>query len=153
LPENLLSEKAAGLDITASYSVQKWLKMDANLNAFNVKYDGSNIDKRYVSNTNTWFARHTTRLNLKHGWDTQIRMNYDAAQKTAQGSRKAIFFMDFSIKKNPWDKKGALNFSILDVFNSRWNRGISEGPGFYTLSNRQFRPRQINLTLSYRIKS
>jgi ferric enterobactin receptor len=153
LPENLLSEKAAGLDITASYEVQKWWKMDANLNAFNVKYDGSNIDKRYVSNTNTWFARHTIRLNLKHGWDTQIRSNYDAAQKTAQGSRKGIFFMDFSLKKNLWQKKGALNFSVLDVFNSRWNRGISEGPGFYTISNRQFRPRQINLTLSYRLKS
>jgi ferric enterobactin receptor len=153
LPENLFSEEAAGLDITASYAVQKWLKMDANLNAFKVKYDGSNIDKSYVASTNTWFARHTTRLTLKHGWDTQIRINYDAAQKTAQGSRKGIFFMDLSLKKNLWEKKGALNFSILDVFNSRWNRGISQGPGFYTASNRQFRPRQVNLTLSYRIKS
>jgi ferric enterobactin receptor len=153
LPENLLSEKATGLDLTASYTLQKWWKMDANLNAFNVKYDGSNIDKSYVSNTNTWFARHTNRITIKNGWDTQIRTNYDGPQKTAQGSRKGIFFMDLSLKKNLWEKKGALNFSVLDVFNTRWNRTISEGPGFYTVSNRQFRPRQINLTLSYRLKS
>ena len=40
----------------------------------------------------------------------------------------------------------------MDVFNSRRNRYISEGPGFYTVGDGQQRVRQINLTLNYRIK-
>jgi hypothetical protein len=82
----------------------------------------------------------------------QLRFNYEAAQKTAQGSRKAIYFFDYSLKKDILKKKGSVNFTVLDIFNTRWMRTINQGPGFYTVSNRQFRPRQINLTFSYRLK-
>ncbi len=153
LPENLVSERAFGLDLTASYAIKKWWKTDYNLNVFNAAYDGSNIDVSYKNQTLTWFGRHTSRISLKKGWESQVRLNYDAAQKTAQGSRKPIFFTDFSLRKSLWQKKGSLNFSILDVFNSRWARFTSEGPGFFTASDRQFRPRQINLTLTYRLKN
>ncbi len=153
LPENLISEKAFGVDLTSNYSIKKWWKTDFNVNVFNAKYDGSNIDASYKNETLTWFGRHTSRISFAKGWESQLRLNYDAAQKTPQGSRKAIFFTDLSLRKSIWQKKGSLNFSILDVFNSRWARFVSEGPGFYTSSDRQFRPRQINLTLSYRLKN
>lgn len=152
MPENLNSEKDYGIDISSNYNPTKWWKMDGNLNIFHADIDGSNIDKKYVVATNTWFAKYTSRFTLKNGMDIQIRNNYEAAQKTAQGSRKQIYFMDLSLRKTLWNKKGALNFSILDVFNSRWNRFTNEGTNFYTVNNRQFRPRQINLTLSYKIK-
>jgi hypothetical protein len=41
---------------------------------------------------------------------------------------------------------------VLDVFNTRKSRSISRGDNFYTESNSQFRRRQINFTLSYRIR-
>lgn len=152
MPENLNSEKAYGLEFTSNYAPVKWWKLDFNFNLFHADIDGSNIEAQYVTKTNSWFARQTSRFILPKGFDMQLRTNYDAAQKTAQGSRKGILFFDYSLKKDIWNKKGSLNFSVLDIFNSRWMRTISEGPGFYTVSNRQFRPRQINLTLSYRLK-
>ena len=126
--------------------------MDLNFNLFHSKIDGSNINELYVVETNSWFARQTSRFTLPKGYDMQLRFNYEAAQKTAQGSRKAIYFFDYSLKKDILKKKGSLNFSVLDIFNTRWSRTISQGPGFFTESNRQFRPRQINLTFSYRLK-
>ena len=152
MPENLKSEKAYGLDFTGNYKIAKWWKLDLNFNLFHANIDGSNIDKQYVAETNSWFARQTSRFTLPNGFDMQLRFNYEAAQKTAQGSRKPIYFFDYSLKKDIWKKKGSINFSVLDVFNTRWSRTISQGTGFYTESNRQFRPTQINLTLSYRLK-
>jgi outer membrane receptor protein involved in Fe transport len=152
LPENLSGQKAYGVELTGNYNISKWWKTDANFNLFHANIDGSNIDETYKVETNTWLARHTSRFTLKNGLDIQLRFNYEAGQKTAQGSREAIYFFDISTKKDIWKKKGSINFSILDVFNTRWMRTISQGPGFFTESNNQFRPRQINLTFSYRLK-
>jgi hypothetical protein len=40
----------------------------------------------------------------------------------------------------------------LDILNARRNRYITEGFNFYTVGNFQQVRRQINLTLSYRLK-
>ncbi len=152
LPENLNGEIAYGLDLTANYKIVKWWKLDFNFNLFKANIDGSNIDEQFVAETTTWFLRQTSRFTLPKGWDMQLRFNYEAAQKTAQGSREPIYFFDYSIKKDIWNKKGAINFTVLDIFNSRWMRTITQGTGFYTESDRQAKPRQINLTLSYRLK-
>lgn len=151
-PENLNFQKAFGVEFTGNYSPYKWWKLDGNFNLFHASIDGSNIDKIYLAETVSWFARATSRFVFPQKLDIQFRYNYEAAQKTAQGSRKAIYFLDLSLKKEILKRKGAINFSILDVFNSRWMRTISQGVNFYTENNRQFRPRQINLTLSYRIR-
>ncbi|MEP6738593.1 MAG: outer membrane beta-barrel protein, partial [Chryseolinea sp.] len=60
--------------------------------------------------------------------------------------------MDFSMSKDILKGRGTLNLNILDVFNSRKMRTITQGEDFYTAGNYQFRRRQINLTFSYRIK-
>jgi outer membrane receptor protein involved in Fe transport len=151
-PENLNGEIAYGIDFTSNYAPTKWWKTDFNFNLFHAKIDGSNIEEQYKVQTNTWFLRHTSRFSLPKDWDMQLRFNYEAGQKTAQGIRKAIYFFDYSIKKDILKKKGSINFTVLDLFNTRWMRTITEGPGFYTVSNRQARPRQINLTFSYRMK-
>ena len=152
MPENLVSEIAYGVDFTANYKLLKWWKFDLNFNLFHANIDGSNINELYVVETNTWFARQTSRFTLPKGYDMQLRFNYEAAQKTTQGSSQAIYFFDYSLKKDILKKKASINFSVLDIFNTRWSRTINQGPGFYTESNRQFRPRQINLTFSYRLK-
>ena len=151
LPQNLNGEQAYGVEFTTNYSPYKWWKMDVNFNLFHANIDGSNISEQYVAETNSWFARYTTRFLLPKSLDIQLRANYDAAQKTAQGSRKAIYFFDFALKKDVLKRKGTVNFAILDILNSRWMRTVNFGETFYTESNRQFRRRQFNLTLSYRI--
>ena len=151
LPQNLNGETAYGVEFTTNYSPYKWWKMDVNFNLFHANIDGSNISEQYKTETNTWFARYTSRFLLPKNLDLQLRANYDAAQKIAQGSRKAIYFFDFALKKDILKRKGTINFAVLDIFNTRWMRTINIGEGFYTESNRQFRRRQFNLTLSYRI--
>lgn len=151
LPQNLLSEKAWGAELTGSWKAVRWWKLDVNVNLFHADIDGSNIVKAYKRSTNSWFARQTSRFMLPHTIEMQLRANYEAAQKTAQGKRKALYYMDFSASKDVLKGKGTVNLNVLDVFNSRRFKSITSGINFYSESE-SFRKRQINLTFSYRIR-
>lgn len=152
LPQNLRSEHAWGVEFAAGFKPRNWWKLDASANFFYADIDGSNIIKTYRTSTYSWFARQTSRFILPRGIDLQLRFNYEAPQRTAQGRRKSLYFADFSAAKDVFKGKGTLNFSVLDVFNTRWVRTITTGPNFYTYGESQWRRRQINLTLNYRIR-
>ena len=151
-PENLLREKAFGVEFTSAYIPYKWWKLDANFNFFHADIDGSNIISTYKTTTYSWFARQTSRFTVAKHFDLQLRGNYEARQKTAQGIRKALYYFDVSMSKDVFKGNGTLNLNVLDVFNSRRNRYITRGSNFYTEGNFLQRRRQINLTLNYRIK-
>ena len=151
-PENLLSEKAWGAEFTGAWTLANWWKFDMNLNLFHADIDGSNILASYKASTYSWFARQTSRFTLPHNIEVQLRGNYEAPQKTAQGKRRSLYYADFSASKDIFKGKGTANINVLDVFNTRKSRSISRGDNFYTESNSQFRRRQVNFTLSYRIR-
>jgi outer membrane receptor protein involved in Fe transport len=151
-PQNLVGEKAYGIEATGSANLRKWWKMDANINFFHARVDGSNILSAYKTETFSWFARQTSRFSLKHDLDIQWRMNYEARQRLVQGSRKGYFFTDLSFSKDILAQRGTLTLNVMDVFNSRKIFYIIEGPGFHTDALMGFRPRQINMTFTYRIR-
>lgn len=151
LPENLLSEKAYGIEFSANYSPLKWWKMDGNFNFFHADIDGTNIAEGYSATTYSWFARYTSKFMLPKNLDVQLRANYEAPQKTAQGSREALYYFDLAASKDVLGGKGTLTLSVLDIFNTRRWRNTTEGDNFYSRGNFQWRKRQINLTFNYRI--
>jgi outer membrane receptor protein involved in Fe transport len=152
LPQNLVSEKAMGVEFSSTYSPTSWWKLDFNFNFFHADIDGSNIIETYKATTYSWFVRQTSRFTLPKSFDIQVRGNYEAPQNTAQGKRKALYYADLSMSKDILKGRGTINFNILDIFNTRRIRAISEGENFYTDSNFQARRRQFNLTFNYRIK-
>jgi hypothetical protein len=122
------------------------------VNFFHANIDGSNIQSDYKAKTYSWLFRQTSRFTVGDGFDIQLRANYEAKQKTAQGIRKGIFFMDLSASKRIIQDRGTLTFNITDVLNSRRNRYIIEGDTFFTEGDFQTIVRQFNLTMSYRLK-
>lgn len=152
LPQNLVGEQAIGAEFTTGVSFYKWWKFDMNFNFFHAKIDGSNISELYKTQTTSWFIRQTSRFSLPAGIDLQVRGNYEAPQRTAQGERLALYYFDAAFTKDILKGSGTLNLNVLDVLNSRRMRFITEGINFYSEGKSQFRRRQINLTFSYRIK-
>ena len=152
IPENLLSEKAWGAEFTGAWTLLNWWKLDINLNLFHADIDGSNILKSYKASTYSWFVRQTSRLNFPGNIEMQVRANYEAPQKTAQGKRRALYYADFSASKDVFKGKGTITLNVLDVFNTRRMRTVSSGTNFYTEGTSQFRRRQINFTVNYRIR-
>ena len=125
IPENLLSEKAFGVEFIGGYTAFKWWKMDLNLNFFHADIDGTNIVPDYKASTYSWFARQTSRFIFARNFDMQLRLNYEAPQKTVQGERKELFYADFAASKDVLKGKGTVTLNVMDVFNSRWVRTIS----------------------------
>ncbi|WP_057939652.1 outer membrane beta-barrel family protein [Algoriphagus resistens] len=152
LPYNLTGENSFGVELSSDYQLYDWWKLDFNANFFHSDIDGTNIQNGYQTKTYSWLFRQTSRFTVAEGLDIQLRANYDARQKTVQGVRKGIFFMDLSASKNIFQDRGTLVFNATDIFNSRRNRYISEGMNFYTEGNSQYQRRQLILTLSYRLK-
>jgi outer membrane receptor protein involved in Fe transport len=151
-PLNLTGEKSLGVEFSGDYRVKEWWKLDFNANFFHARIDANNIGQTELRKTYSWLFRQTSRFTFENGWDIQIRANYEAKQKTAQGYRKGIFFMDLSASKRILEDRGTLILNVTDIFNSRINRYVSEGYNFYTEGESQFMRRQSNLTFAYRIK-
>lgn len=151
-PENLNFEEAYGLEFSSSYSPYRWWKLDLNLNVFSSKVDGSNINPDFTNSTTSWFVRKTSRFNLTNSSYLQVRGNYEAPFNTAQGRRKALYFMDLAYNREIFKGKGRLTLNIADVFNSRKIRTTSRGDNFIADKISQRIRRQINLTISYRLR-
>jgi outer membrane receptor protein involved in Fe transport len=150
-PENLLGEQSYGLELATDYQAFPWWKIDFNMNFFYASIDGSNIQGNFTATTYSWNARQSSRFNFGNGITGQIRNNYEGRQRIAQGIRKGIFFMDLSGSKEVLKGKGTLVLNITDIFNSRRDRYILEGEGFFTEGNFLNVRRQINLSLNYKI--
>ncbi|MCE6989391.1 TonB-dependent receptor domain-containing protein [Dyadobacter sp. CY323] len=150
-PENLGTEDAYGVEFTSSFTPFSWWKMDGSFNFFRAITDGRQLDEDFQSDTYSWFVRAMSRFTLWKSMDVQFRGNYEAPQQTPQGRRKALATLDLAATRDILKNNGTLTLSIVDVFNSRRYRSITEGPNFYSRNSSQGRLRQINLTLNYRL--
>jgi outer membrane receptor protein involved in Fe transport len=151
-PENLAVEDAFGAEFTGSYQPYQWWKLDGSFNFFRAITNGGNLDADFQSDTYSWFTRLVSRFSFWRGSDFQLRGNYEAPQQTPQGRRLAIATLDAAFSKDFLKNNATLTLNVLDVFNSRRFRSVTEGENFYTVSNAQGRLRQINLTLNYRLR-
>ncbi|MEK6480234.1 TonB-dependent receptor [Catalinimonas sp. 4WD22] len=150
-PFNLVMEDAYGAEFITSYQPIGWWKMDLNLNFYRSIIDGTNLDQSFESDTYTWFGRLNSRFTLWGNTDLQLRASYEAPQQTPQGRQLAIAFLDLAITRDVFNNNGTLTLNVVDVFRSNRDRSITEGDIFYTRRNSLRSPRQINLTLNYRL--
>lgn len=150
-PENLATQDAFGIDVAGSYEPYPWWRLDANANFFRSIINGENVDESLSSDTYSWFLRGTTRFTIWKKTDVQLRFNYRAPQETTQGRRKAMVNFDLGASMDIFNKNGTLTLSIRDLFNTRRYRSITEGDDFFSEGDFQRHPRQINLTLNYRL--
>jgi len=151
-PYNLIGEDSYGLEFSGDYVAKSWWKLDFNANFFYATVDGSNLNQNFQATTTSMLFRQSSRFTLPKGWDLQVRGNYEARRKTAQGVQKGIFFLDLSSSKKILNQRGTLILNVADALNSRINRYITEGANFFTEGESQMVLRQTNLTFTYRIK-
>lgn len=152
LPRNLATENSFGAELTGSYAAFTWWKTDASFNFFRAITDGSNLDDEFKSDTYSWLVRLLSRATVWKNTDIQVRGNYEAPQQTPQGRRRSIATMDLAVSRDILKDKATLTMNVLDVFNSRRYRSITEGANFYMENMSQGRLRQTNLTFNYRLR-
>ena len=147
-PQNLATRDAWGLDLTYSVGLTKNWKIDGNVNFFR---QITKSDEYGDADTYSWQGRLNSRLVIFKDVETQLRLNYRGPQETTQGRSKDVFHVDIGISKDVFKGNGTVTLNVRDLFNSRKRRYITEGDGFYSEGDFQWRARSTTLTLSYRL--
>ena len=147
-PVNLGTNRTTGLEFNFKYSPKKWLTLngDFNFNYFDRK--GTFEDQNFDFQADQWSSKTTAKLKLPADIDFEVTGQYQSGVRTVQGVTSENLFMDMGLRKKILKGKGVINFSVRDVFVSRFRETQAFQPTFYTYNFGQ-RGRFITLGFSY----
>lgn len=148
--QNLLSQDDLGVDVSMSYQLFSWWKLNASGSVFYVDVDGTNIDPSFSNNNYTGQGRVSSRFTLKKKTDLQIRYNYRSNKVNAQGTSLAYSYVDIGVSHPVFKNRGKLTLNISDVFNSNVWKGRKDIPTLYRETEFRWRFRTVRLNFSYR---
>ncbi len=151
IPVNLSTQKELGLEMTAAFKFAEWWNVNSTINFFRAVANGKYEDRVLQSETVSWTNRTTSRMTFFKELDFQASVNYESPRVTTQGKTLAIYSIDLGLVKDVFKDKGTLTFNVRDLMNSRRRRSIVDIPGYYSSSDFLWRPRQMTLTLNFRI--
>lgn len=147
-PVNIGTNRSTGLELNAKYTVSKKLSFngDFNYNYFNRKgkLDATSFD----FNADQWSSKITSKIKFPGGIDFEITGQYRSRFQTVQSKVSGNLFTDLGLRKKIMKGRGVINFSVRDVFASRFRESETIQDDFYAYSFRQ-RGRFITLGFSY----
>ncbi|MDZ7846008.1 MAG: outer membrane beta-barrel family protein [Owenweeksia sp.] len=149
-PINLSVEDAYGFEFNYQHDLTNWWSINANINLFHSVSTGNYDGVNYAANTFSSSGRVNSQVEF---WKSKLQasFNFRGPRQTAQGRNLGIYSMNLGWSKDLLNEKATISLSVQDVFNSRKRRSYTNGPGFESYSEFQWRQRQINLSFTYRL--
>ncbi|HET9747643.1 MAG TPA: TonB-dependent receptor, partial [Chitinophagaceae bacterium] len=151
IPVNLSTQKDLGLEFNLNLTAYEWWKLSSSFNFFRSHAKGEYNDEVLESETVSWTNRTTSRMTFFGQLDFQASLNYQSPRKNTQGRELSSYSIDLGLAKDVFKAKGTLTLNVRDLLNTRRRRSIVDIPGYFSSSDYQWRPRQINLTLNFRL--
>ena len=151
IPINLSTQNDLGLELTFNVTATQWWKLNSSFNFFRSQAEGEYNGDLLESKTVSWTSRTTSRMTFFKQLDFQASFNYQSPRINTQGKDLSIHTIDLGFAKDVFKGKGTLTLNVRDLLNSRRRRSIVDIPGYYASSDFLGRPRQINLTLNFRL--
>ncbi|MFM9826921.1 TonB-dependent receptor domain-containing protein [Flavobacterium sp.] len=162
-PINLSNENRFGFEFNLNYSQSKKWRINGNFNFYQSKVRGNYSYKLINSNeiitenfdrdALSWFTRISSRLTLPYKIEWQTNIIYKAPQNTAQGQSLGVLSTNLAFSKEVLNNKGTIAINVTDLFNSDKIIMQTYLPIVNTYSENQRRPRQVNLSFTYRFKN
>jgi len=151
IPINLSTQNDFGLEFTIYITATDWWKLNGSFNFFKSNATGEYNDDVLESETVSWTGRGVSRMTFFKKLDFQASINYQSPRNNTQGKELSTYSIDLGLAKDVFKEKATLTLNVRDLMNSRRRRSIVDLPDYYSSSNNLWRPRQINLTLNFRI--
>ena len=151
IPINLSTQNDIGLEFTFFLTAYEWWKLNSSFNFFSAHAEGSYNGDQLESKTVSWINRTTSRMTFFKKLDFQASVNYRSPRINTQGKELSTYSIDLGLATDVFKGKGTLTLNVRDLMNSRRRRSVVELPDYYSSSNNLWRPRQINLTLNFRL--
>ncbi len=173
---NANSSEAYGLEITSINKLAPWWSLTSNVNLYNSKINGSNIQSNLNSQRLSWFGKINNTFTLPKNFTFQLTGDYTSktilppgragggggqhwgggSLSTANGYSLPIYGFDAAIKKDFLkDKSVSVSLSMNDILRTRITRVHSESNlsnNIYSVQDidRQRDPQKVRLNLSWR---
>ncbi len=163
MPVNLSNEDRFGFEFNVNYSPYKWWRLNGNFNFYQSKINGaysynligSNtaVNQIFYQNALGWFSRVSSKITLPFKIEWQTNVMYRAPQNTPQGRMLETLSANLAFSKEVLKGKGTVALNASDIFNSDKFKINNYLPTANTYMEMQRRPRQINLSFTYRFNN
>ena len=152
-PINVGTTNAYGFEMNFSYTVGKWWDINSSANFYRAITQGQYQEETLDNDTYAFHARTTSKIKISEGFDFQTSFYYRGPRLTPQGRQLAAYSLDFALGKDILKGKGTITANVRDLLNTRKWRSITEieEDNYYAESVRQWAPRQIRVTFTYRL--
>jgi outer membrane receptor protein involved in Fe transport len=151
-PYNVGNSLALGFEPSVNYTIKKWWKINAAINAIHLTLRGSIEDISYDRQSLNYNGRITNTLSIK-GFDIQLMSRYESRTVTAQGSTTGFFTQDASIKKSFSKNKFSLILQGQNILNTQKTLSIVETENVYIENTWQPLFPMVNLTFSMKLNN
>lgn len=173
---NANSSQLYGIELTNRMPITKTWDLTVNVNLFNSKINGNNIQQNLTNERVSWFTKINNNIKFKKGWSLQLSADYQAktvlpqeggrggggrggmmwgggVQSSAQGFILPRYSFDIAIRKD-WQWKngrsGSLTLSMNDFARTQLFQSTALSPFFYQESERRRDPQVLRLNFNYR---
>jgi hypothetical protein len=138
--------RSYGFDNTVKYAFSKNVEWLVNINALNTYFAFNN----YENEGWTWNGKTTLTAKLPKDFTSQISGNYETPSIVPQGTRGGMYFVDFTLRKELFNKTGTLSLIVSDIFDSKRTKIIYDTPQYFNEFMRRREARYIRLTFQKR---
>lgn len=168
---NADNSRAYGAEFTLKNTFFKWLDLTSNANLFYTEVNADNVEQGLQVSRLSGFFKEVLQVRLAQGWSFQLNGEYrtrasftpsnnndpfrggpggGGPQNSAQGYSISNWYVDASIRKDVWGKKGTITLSASDLFKTRRNGAHSSADLFLQDSWTVRNPQLVRLNFSYR---
>ncbi|NJB86150.1 outer membrane receptor protein involved in Fe transport [Lewinella marina] len=147
-PINVGTNRATGVEFNAKYEPFEFVTLTGDVNYNYFKREGELEDVSFDFSADQLNGRVSGKFDLPLDIDFEVTGNYQSAYQTVQSEVSSFVFMDLGLRKRLFEGRGAINFSVRDLFASRIEERVLEQPTFYQYS-RELRGTFVTLGFSY----
>ncbi|HXS58143.1 MAG TPA: TonB-dependent receptor [Hanamia sp.] len=144
---NASSSNAYGLEVTSSNKLASWWTLVSNVNLYNSKINGGNLQSNLTNERVSWFGKLNNTFSLKKNFSIQLTGDYTSKTilppgrggggggrmfggsqlSTANGYTDPVYGFDIAVKKDFLkDKSASVSISMNDIFRTRVYKVHSE---------------------------
>ncbi len=128
----------------------EWLRINGSINYFKFISDGSFNGTEFGAENESFFARLSTKVDLPYKIQWQTNGFFRGPRQNAQTETESILSLNLAFSKDLFDQRATVSLNIRDLFNSRVRNRITNTEEFRSVSEFQWRERQITLNFVYR---
>ena len=114
--QNLNSGVNYGLEFIVDYQITKWWKINASINLYNSKIEGTELLNNESYEDFLWSGKLSSYMTLPKNWTVQLSGQYRAPWLDLQTRMYASYWFDLAMKKDVLNKRGTISIRISDVF-------------------------------------